>query len=185
MSSRWPLLRRKTNIVLPATDRSSLINDAFALAGAGHVSYSVPLHLSSYLSAERHYIPWKTAVDELTGLQYRLRYTELYGDFRGEYSSLTPLQYRLRYTELYGDFRKYILELVGPHFDSLGWEDVGSHLEKRNRVQLLKAACRAGHSGCLQGAADALQQWLDDPQHYISPNLRSLVYKYGMEQISE
>ncbi|XP_043192458.1 glutamyl aminopeptidase-like isoform X2 [Amphibalanus amphitrite] len=147
--------------VLPATDRSSLINDAFALAGAGHVSYSVPLRLASYLSSERHYIPWKTAVDELTGLQYRLRYTELYGDFR-----------------------KYILELVGPHFDSLGWEDVGSHLEKRNRVQLLKAACRAGHPGCLQGAADALQQWLDDPQHYISPNLRSLVYKYGMEQIN-
>ncbi|KAF0294106.1 Glutamyl aminopeptidase [Amphibalanus amphitrite] len=265
-------------MVLPATDRSSLINDAFALAGAGDVSYSVPLRLASYLSAERHYIPWKTAVDELTALQYRLRYTELYGDFRGEYSSLTPLQYRLRYTELYGDFRgeyssltslqyrlrytelygdfrgeyssltalqyrlrytelygdfkgeyssltalqyrvrytelygdfrgkyssltavlqyrlrytelygdfrKYILELVGPHFDSLGWEDVGSHLEKRNRVQLLKAACRAGHPGCLQGAADALQQWLDDPQHYISPNLRSLVYKYGMEQISE
>ena len=56
---------------------------------------------------------------------------------------------------------------------------------RRNRVELLGAACHAGHTGCLRGAADTLQKWLDNPQHYIAPNLRTLVYKYGMQQISE
>ena len=68
--------------MLPPTDRSSLLNDAFSLAAAGQLSYVTPLRLAAYLRAEKHYIPWKTAVDELTGLQYRLRYTELYAGFR-------------------------------------------------------------------------------------------------------
>ena len=64
------------------TDRSSLINDVFALAAAGDVTYDVPLRMAAYLSAEQHYIPWKTAVDELSDLLLKLRYTELYADFR-------------------------------------------------------------------------------------------------------
>lgn len=27
-------------------------------------------------------------------------------------------------------FQEYLIELVSPHFDSLGWEDVGTHLQK-------------------------------------------------------
>ena len=73
-------------------DRSSLINDAFALAAAGDVPYEVPLRLASYLSREQHYIPWKTAVDELTELLLRLRFTELYSGFRVSRRALSRLQ---------------------------------------------------------------------------------------------
>ncbi|XP_037084026.1 glutamyl aminopeptidase-like [Pollicipes pollicipes] len=92
----------KEHNVLKPTDRSSLINDAFALAGAGYITYDVPLDMTAYLSQEQHYVPWRTAVDELTDLMSALQFTELYGHFR-----------------------KYIIEIVEPHFESLGWEDSG------------------------------------------------------------
>jgi len=148
------------NTVFKPTDRSSLINDAFALAGAGDVSYSVPLGMTSYLRQERHYIPWRTVAGEL-------------GDLKD----------KLEFTDVFAEYRKYLIELLGPHVDRLGWEDEGTHLEKRNRIQLLSLACSAGHVGCLQGASERLQPWLSDPQHYIPPNIRTLVYKYGMQQM--
>ena len=74
---------------------------------------------------------------------------------------------------------------TGPRYGPRAATDSHCPCARRNRVQLLGAACRAGHAGCLRGAAAELQSWLDDAQHYIAPNLRSLVYKYGMQQLSE
>ena len=54
--------------VLSAMDRASLINDAFALASAGLLDYSVAMSMLSYLKVERSLTPWKTAKNELVKL---------------------------------------------------------------------------------------------------------------------
>ena len=53
---------------LPTTDRVNLINDAFSLAAAHRLSYSVALNLTKYLVSERELGPWETALGELRGM---------------------------------------------------------------------------------------------------------------------
>ena len=68
--------------VLSAADRSSLLDDAFSLAAAGSLSYTVPLKLASYLSKESHYIPWKTVQSHLIEMERLLHTTKAYPLFR-------------------------------------------------------------------------------------------------------
>uniref|UniRef100_A0A915AG91 Aminopeptidase n=2 Tax=Parascaris univalens TaxID=6257 RepID=A0A915AG91_PARUN len=43
--------------------RARIIDDAFALAQAGHLSYEIPLNISAYLRKEEEYLPWSMALD--------------------------------------------------------------------------------------------------------------------------
>jgi len=142
---------------LQPMDRASLINDAFCFAESGHIDYSIPLSMTNYLSKESHLVPWDTA-----------------------YSSLMGMSNLLKKTFVYPKFRKYILDLVSDHYDKLGWKDEGTHMEKLNRFNILGLSCMNGLTKCLTEAGQLFTAWIADPLTYISPNLRSLVYKYGM-----
>ena len=50
-------------------DRASLLDDAFALAGAGHISITIPLEMTKYLKAEKHYVPWRIAIGHLEAIR--------------------------------------------------------------------------------------------------------------------
>ncbi|XP_037793094.1 glutamyl aminopeptidase-like [Penaeus monodon] len=145
--------------VLSPTDRSSLLNDAFSLADAGKLPYPTVLSLVAYMKRETHYIPWKTVTVQL--------------------STLGRL---LRQTKAYPYFRKYVVNLVSDHVQRLGWNDTGSHLERRNRLNLMALACSNGYEPCLEGAHDRLMTWVQDPTTFIPPNTRLLVYQYGMQK---
>lgn len=144
-------------LAIEPLDRAHLINDAFSLAESGHIAYDIPLSMTKYLKKETHLVPWETVFEKLIRMSTKLRYTDAY-----------PL------------LRKYLVELVSSHYESLGWKDEGTHLEKLNRQNILDLACRHGHAGCLEEAGRLFQEWLED-EAYIPPNLRSLVYRYGME----
>ena len=45
--------------------RAQLIDDSFDLARTGKVAYSTALELIKYLDKERHYVPWKSALDAM------------------------------------------------------------------------------------------------------------------------
>ena len=104
-------------------DRASLINDAFSLAESGHISYAVPLDMTKYLAREQHLVPWDTVFSKLVTMSTLLRRS----------SATYPL------------LRDYLVRLVGPHYDRLGWVDEGGHGEKMNRHNILDLACRHGH----------------------------------------
>ena len=150
------LLVREPTALAPM-DRASLLNDAFSLAESGHIGYNVPLSMTEYLQQETHLVAWDTVFDQLASMGSLL-----------EFTSTFPL------------FRRYVVDLVSPHYDRLGWRDDGSHVERMNRYNILGLACLAGHTGCREEAGRLFQQWVDTPDNYIVPNLRSLVYKYGM-----
>jgi len=143
---------------LDPMDRASLINDAFSLAESGHIGYNVPLSMTKYLAREEHLVPWDTAFDKLASLGANLLSTPAF-----------PL------------FRKYIVDLVSSHYDRLGWQDEDSnHLEKLNRYNILSLACMNGHQLCLSEAGQLFSSWIEDKDFYISPNIRSNVYRYGI-----
>ncbi|XP_066980516.1 glutamyl aminopeptidase-like [Macrobrachium rosenbergii] len=144
---------------LSAPDRSSLLDDAFNLAGADLMPYETVLSLVAYMKKETHYIPWKTVA-----------------------SHLSKTGRLLRKTKSYPYFRKYIVNLVKDHVERLGWNDTGSHLERRNRLDLMALACSNGYEPCLDGAYERLVQWVLNPEYFIPPNTRSLVYKYGIQK---
>ena len=50
-------------------DRASLLDDAFALAGAGHISITIPLEMTKYLKSETHYVPWRIAIGHLEAIR--------------------------------------------------------------------------------------------------------------------
>ena len=58
---------RANHSALSPSDRSSLLDDAFALAGGELLPYETVLELCTYLSEETHYIPWKTVASQLGG----------------------------------------------------------------------------------------------------------------------
>jgi len=143
---------------LQSTDRASLLNDAFSLAQSGHISYSVPLSMTKYMQKEQNLVPWETVFDTLVQIIDLLRYTETY-----------PL------------FQNYIQDLVRSRYREMGWDDTGSHADKLNRYNILSLACRSGLQECLDKAASLFTTWITDVSTYISPNLRTTVYKYGMQ----
>lgn len=65
-TTNWQRLIKHLNSVdfesVATTNRASLIDDAFNLARAGYIDYSIPLELSGYLVREKDYGPWLAAI---------------------------------------------------------------------------------------------------------------------------
>jgi len=148
----------ENNTVLTAADRWGVVDDVFSLAAAGTLSYSTALDTVKYIKKDRHPVPWVSALDKL--------------------ASISSLLYS---TNLYPGFRKFIISLVNEPFEELGWEDAGSHLNKSLRVNIVQLGCMSGSDPCLNGAASMFLDWVNNSKP-ISPNFRSLVYRYGMSQ---
>ncbi|XP_033100366.1 glutamyl aminopeptidase-like [Anneissia japonica] len=147
----------KNHEVIPIADRSGLIDDSFNLAKAGQIDYFIPLNMTKYFIKETEYIPWDTA-----------------------YSNLNWISEILRYRPVFADWRKYIQRQVKPLLDSLTWDDAGTtHLESYLRSDIIGLSCSHGDPDCLREAETKFQDYLNGVR--TSPNVRSLIYRYGME----
>lgn len=75
-------------------NRAQLIDDAFNLARAGQLDYSVPLHLTKYLKNENNTTPWYSAMNGFSYLLERMpRSDEGYANFKSHVSSLAETIY--------------------------------------------------------------------------------------------
>ncbi|NWV09614.1 AMPE aminopeptidase, partial [Ptilonorhynchus violaceus] len=161
------LLRDHTNF--SAADRAGILDDAFSLARAGLVNYSVPLELTKYLRYETEYLPWHRAISAVTYLANMLEDD----------------------TNLYPQFQSYFRDLVKPIVDQLTWDDSGDHLERLLRALVLDFACSMGDTDSLNNASQLFNQWLQGETGMnievfflyfsIAANLRLIVYRYGMQ----
>ncbi|XP_062127173.1 glutamyl aminopeptidase [Drosophila sulfurigaster albostrigata] len=145
-------------------DRAHLLNDAFALADASQLAYSVPLEMTSYLAQEKDFVPWYVAASKLQSLQSSLMYTDSYVS--------------------YINYARYLLTNI---YSEVGWTvDADDHLKNRLRVSVLTAACSLGVPDCLSQAAQRFTTWLNNPTaaNRPAPDLREVVYYYGMQQSS-
>ncbi|XP_030559529.1 glutamyl aminopeptidase-like [Drosophila novamexicana] len=145
-------------------DRAHLLDDAFALADASQLSYSVPLEMTAYLAQETDFVPWYVAT-----------------------SKLLTLRRNLMFTESYVSYLSYARTLLTNVYKEVGWTvDKDNHLGNRLRVSVLGAACALGVEDCLQQAEELFTKWLNEPTaaNRPAPDLRELVYYYGMQQTS-
>ncbi|XP_042727279.1 glutamyl aminopeptidase [Lagopus leucura] len=138
-------------------DRAGILDDAFSLARAGLVNYSVPLELTKYLVNETDYLPWHRAISAVTYIADMLEDD----------------------TDLYLQFQQYFQALVKPIVNKLSWTDSGSHLDRLLRAAVLGFACRMNDAESLNSASQRFEQWLQGQT--IDVNLRLLVYRYGMQ----
>lgn len=72
---------------LSVSDRSHLLNDAFNLADATHLSYDIALDLTKYLDKETQHVPWATMSSKLItikNLLYRRDSSEKYLEYATE-----------------------------------------------------------------------------------------------------
>lgn len=59
--------------------------------------------------------------------------------------------------------------------------DNDKHLNRLLRVKILSAACSLGHEACLTDVGKLFKTWLNDRNTVIHPDLRAIVYLYGMK----
>lgn len=143
-----------------AADRTSFIDDVFALARADIVDYGNALNLTKYLDKESEYIVWKRLASSIAYVRDMLSNNE----------------------ELYPKFQKLFGELVKPIAKTLGWKDEGTQTERLLRETVLSIACQMGDDEALNEAFRIFEQWIDKTISSVPVNLRLLVYRYGMKK---
>lgn len=75
-------LQSSNFINIPPVTRAQLIDDAFNLARAGYLEYSIPLSLIRYLRQETDYIPWVAAFNAIKHLNRMLVRSTGYTSFQ-------------------------------------------------------------------------------------------------------
>lgn len=141
-----------------SADRSSFIDDAFALARAQLLDYKTALNLTRYLKSEEDFLPWERVISAVSYI------ISMFEDDR----------------ELYPLIETYFRSQVKPIADSLGWQDTGSHITKLLRASVLGFACKMGDGEALGKASQLFEAWLNGSES-VPVNLRLLVYRYGMQ----
>ncbi|KAK3089893.1 hypothetical protein FSP39_007417 [Pinctada imbricata] len=144
-------------MVMANVDKAGLIDDAFNLARGGYINYEVPLKLTLYLDQENAHLPWEST-----------------------YTALNYISKMLGTGKSFGQWRDYILTKCKPVLERLGWEDSSDHLQNLMRANLISLTCGMADKDCLENATSRFRNWLDNDLS-VSPNIRSLVYRYGMQ----
>lgn len=145
---------------LPVINRAQIIDDAFNLARAKMISTTLALRTTKYLTQERDYIPWESALRNLD--YYILMFDR---------------------TEVYGALQAYLKRQIQPLFEHFkmitdNWTKVpAGHNDQYNQINAIGIACSMGVEGCKELIKSWYRQWMENPQHNpIHPNLKSTVY---------
>ncbi|XP_015606053.1 aminopeptidase N [Cephus cinctus] len=166
-TTNWHLLinylRTNNYDVIPPTNRASLIDDAFNLARAGYIDYSIALNLTKYLHQETDYIPWVAASNSFAFLDGRLLRQPIY-----------PV------------YQKYINSLVKNLGKSLSFHEnlFDLHITKLLRNLILTWSCNTNDEDSLYNAQRLFDIWIKDPASTITPDLKSFVYCSGLRSAS-
>ncbi|XP_043083977.1 aminopeptidase N [Puntigrus tetrazona] len=146
--------------VIPVINRAQVVDDAFNLARAKIIPVTLALRTTKYLSEEREYMPWQSALNNLD--YFYLMFTQ---------------------TDVYELLQNYTRNQVTPLFEyfkviTADWSHVPTgHTEQYNQVNAIRFACSSGVDECQNLTTGWYRQWMDRPNYNpIHPNLRSAVY---------
>ncbi|KAK9533236.1 hypothetical protein VZT92_008370 [Zoarces viviparus] len=142
-----------------AADRTSYIDDVFALARADVIDYGNAFNLTKYLTNETDYIVWARVASSIAYVR----------DMLSGNAALYPLFQKL--------FRNHVKALT----TQLGWTDSGTQTQRLLRETALSIACQMGDQEALNEASRIFDQWISGEISSVAVNLRLLVYRYGMK----
>uniref|UniRef100_A0A3Q3XEG3 Aminopeptidase n=1 Tax=Mola mola TaxID=94237 RepID=A0A3Q3XEG3_MOLML len=161
-SSIWDNISRQlqsNHSEFDAADRTSYIDDVFALARADIIDYSKAFNITMYLTNETEYIVWIRVSSSIA--------------YVGDMLSGNAV--------LYPKFQTLFRGHVNMISTQLGWEDTGTQTERLLRETVLSIACQMGDEGALKEASRIFDEWISGNLS-IAVNLRLLVYQYGMKK---
>eukprot|EP00095_Tigriopus_kingsejongensis_P012300 maker-scaffold692_size110616-snap-gene-0.19 protein:Tk12300 transcript:maker-scaffold692_size110616-snap-gene-0.19-mRNA-1 annotation:"aminopeptidase n" len=172
-SKNWQLIIDQLNTdhtKIHVKNRAQIIDDAFSLAQAGQLDYSIALGTTQYLSQETEYIPWKAA---LSGFGY--------------------INTMLERTAGYGEFQRYMKTLIHPLYNRLGFDPKpsDSHLDVYLRSNVVSWACSIGIQECKSKTQVEFRRWMDqikpddEGANPVDVNLKRPVYCYAIAQGGE
>ncbi|XP_030848825.1 aminopeptidase N-like [Strongylocentrotus purpuratus] len=162
-----------SHVVIPIENRAQLINDAFNLARVGRVDYPIALDLTLYMENEDDYVPWEALLGVISYI------TDMFSRHYG-----------------YGSLERYMREKIQPLYDDLTWDDDPDndlHLVQYNRVNAIGTSCKYRNQDCLDQASTLFQEYMENDANNtdnlpdyeinpISPNLKTTVYCYGIQE---
>ncbi|XP_067099379.1 glutamyl aminopeptidase [Osmerus mordax] len=160
-SNMWSTISQELQrnpLEFDAADRSSYIDDVFALARADVVDYGNAFNLTKYLSQETEYIVWDRVSSSIAYVRDMLSSDSV----------------------LYPKFQILFREYVHVISRRLGWNDVGTQNERLLRETVLGIACQMGDQEMLSNASAIFAKWITY-NISVQVNLRLLVYRYGMK----
>ncbi|XP_068228252.1 aminopeptidase N-like [Palaemon carinicauda] len=158
--NNWNLLiqQLQTDLeVIHLINRAQIIDDAMNLARAGQLSYNTALNVNSYLGKETEYVPWTSALNNMDYLDRML--TRSSG---------------------YGALKNYLLDMLIPLYESVGFDDDLSdpHLDQFKRVSAVTWVCGLGYDDCVANSVSLYKAWMQNPTNHsiISPNQKTSVF---------
>ncbi|XP_046691804.1 LOW QUALITY PROTEIN: glutamyl aminopeptidase [Silurus meridionalis] len=158
----WAIINQQLltdHLVFSAADRSSYIDDIFALARADIINYNSTFELLNYLGNETDYIVWDRVASSIAYVSKMLASDNA----------------------LYSKFQKLFQRHVEKISRELGWEDVGDQTKRLLRETVLDIACQMGDAEVLAEASAIFKKWINGTVSSVPVNLRLLVYQYGMK----
>jgi len=160
----WELIAEtlnKDHTSIHVINRAQILDDALELAKVGRLDYKTALSLTGYLSRETEFVPWYAALGGLTHIKQMLKRTSAYGEFKG-----------------------YMLKLLAPIYQKLGFEGKSDdkHLEILLRKRIVSWACSMGHEDCKNKVKTSFNNWMfmPDPdaelKNPIDVNMKGVTY---------
>ncbi|GLG93868.1 Aminopeptidase N [Gryllus bimaculatus] len=131
-------------------NRAQLLDDAFALARAGPLSYQQLFALTDYLSLENEYPPWAAALGGFAYLDRMLTPHPRYHRFQAK-------QQR-PHEALSARAQAYVLHLLSDVYDGYAFKQRAEHSERLLAAAVTARACAMGHQGCRDTAVHLLEQ---------------------------
>ncbi|XP_047509219.1 glutamyl aminopeptidase isoform X1 [Pieris napi] len=156
-------LKVKSNM-LTISDRAHLLDDAFALSDAGILPYDIALSLTQYLPVEKDFVPWETAS-----------------------AKFSHLSKKLINTPAYENLKKYVQHLISGLYTEQSWEKTNLDvIQGLLRTRVLTLAASSGLPDAERRVRNMFLNWLNShgTNTIIEPDLRSLIYYYGMKHAS-
>ncbi|XP_019557356.3 aminopeptidase N-like [Aedes albopictus] len=145
-------------------NRAQLIDDAFNLARADLLDFSVVLRLLTALTQEQAYLPW-AAADKV----------------------LSYLNTKLRGTVHQQQFERYVESLITTAYHTLKTDSVAADetLEDKYFKQLISTwACRIDHADCRQKARATFEAEVYASSK-VAPDIQTVSYCYGVQRATD
>ncbi|XP_070159038.1 aminopeptidase A isoform X2 [Polyergus mexicanus] len=155
-------------------DRANILDDLHTLAAADKIYYFTALTITLFLlPQEYHAVPWAVASSKLMSMYTLLK-------------SLDSSQ-----PNAVHHFQVFALKVVEKIYKDVTWtvndimeDDIPFSIDNKVRIIVLEFACAIEHKECLKEAGCIFMDWLT-LKKMPHPDIRELVYYYGMRYISQ
>ncbi len=154
------------------------------LCRTGDQDYSIALRIVEYLKHEKEYIPWKSALDNLSAVNRILRRSSQYGLFKVSFSFVFSPNISNSFL-VFVYLQKYMQSILEPIYESVGGLTVDKKATDRldavkHKVLVASWSCRFSVGDCESKSRELFTEWMStenpDKMNPVPLDLRSVVY---------